>query len=118
MFLSDLPLKNPGLLEIIWKKTEIDEYGARLEMEKQRLSIEYDLKRGRYSNYSSRGTTETWRSAEARFIENGKVTLGKFKSSTEFDEPPVYLSYPLIFSTTKMQPEVGASLRQFSHDES
>ena len=28
------------------------------------------------------------------------------------------LSYPLIFSTTKMQPEVGASLRRFSHDES
>ena len=29
-----------------------------------------------------------------------------------------YLSYPLIFSTAQMQPEVGASLRQFSHDES
>ncbi len=30
----------------------------------------------------------------------------------------VILSYPLIFSRAKMQLEVGASLRRFSHDES
>jgi hypothetical protein len=52
--------------------------------------------------------------------ELGTTTLDSdYSYDTHFVEIRLAgLSYPLIFSSAKMQLEVGASLRRFSHDES
>ena len=53
-------------------------------------------------------------SVEARAIAE---FMGKKDGVSVTYQPALILSYPLIFSRAKMQPQVGASLRRFSLDE-
>jgi hypothetical protein len=87
IFLSTLPIDQPKQSELrdAWKWLDLDESGASLRQDKQKLEISYDLCRATYHTSVPRP-----RSICGRFNLNGDLELAKVRISTLNDSPPIY----------------------------